>query len=270
MRPVVRWLGTETQSAGMPLNDFGRLLEHVRPADVVLVEGRTRMSGVIQSVTLSSWTHAALYLGRLDELVDREVARCLANENGWSDNQQLLIETEIGRGCVITPIERYADHHLRICRPRDLYESDREIVLRHALGRLGTAYDIRQIMDLLRFFFPYGLLPRRWRSSLFEMGSGYATRSVCSTLIAEAFMAVRYPILPHIQRGPDGSYVFRHRNSRLFVPRDFDYSPYFDIVKYPFFGDGDTRLYRDLTWEDDATLVAAFGSRPPKAGTGEN
>lgn len=255
MQPVVRWLGTETQSAGVPMNDFERPQEHVRPADVVLVEGLSRMSGVIQAVTLSSWTHAALYIGRLDGLRDGALAQRLANAHGWSGDQQLVIEAEVGRGCIVMPLERYAHYHLRICRPRDLSETDRDTVLAYAIARLGTAYDMRQIVDLLRFFFPYGLLPRRWRSSLFEIGHGEATRLVCSTLIAESFRAVCYPILPHIQRGTDGNYVFRQRNSRLFTPRDFDYSPYFDIVKYPFFGDADSRLYRELTWDDES---AAF------------
>lgn len=258
LQPVVGWLSREVQSPGMPLNDFGRLREHLRPADVVLVEGLSRMSAAIQAVTLSSWTHAALYLGRLDEFSDRNLAQRLAAENGWRDDQQLLVEAEVGRGCVITPLERYARNHLRLCRPRDLAEADREAVLGYAISRLGAGYDLRQVLDMLRFFFPYGLLPRRWRSSLFEVGHGEATRLVCSTLIAESFRVVRYPILPHIHRGADGGYVFHRRNSRLFAPRDFDYSPYFDIVKYPFFGDDDTRLYRDMEWGDDAPLESGL------------
>lgn len=252
LQPVVHWLGTEKSIRDMPMHDFGRLQEHLLPADVVLIEGLSRMSGVIQAVTLSSWTHAALYLGRLDELEDRGLADRLAAVHGWAAEQQLIIEAEVGCGCIISPLERYAEHHLRICRPRNLSGDDREIVLENAISRLGAAYDLRQIVDLLRFFFPYGLLPRRWRSSLFEVGHGRATRLVCSTLVAESFRAVSYPILPYIQRGPDGGYVFRHRNSRLFTPRDFDYSPYFDIIKYPFFGDDDRRLYLQMDWDEDA------------------
>lgn len=250
MRPVIRWLTEECRSEEMPLNDFGRLCEQVRPADVVLVEGRTRISGVIQAVTLSSWTHAALYLGRLDELPDSEVAQVLRQRHGWGGERQLLIETEIDQGTLIVPLDKYADYHLRICRPRNLLPEDNLRVRRFALERLGTAYNLRQIFDLLRFFFPYGLLPRRWRSSLFEVGKGEVTRTVCSTLIAHAFMSVRFPILPHIQRDTNGGYVLRARNARLFAPRDFDYSPYFDIIKYPFLVEDDVRIYRQLKWDE--------------------
>ncbi|MDN5938409.1 MAG: hypothetical protein L0H83_07075 [Salinisphaera sp.] len=250
IQAVSRWLAQETQPAGMPLNDFERLCEQLRPADVILVEGRSRFSGVIQAVTLSSWTHAALYLGRLGDLADRDLAAELTTRHGWSEERQLLIEAEIDRGCVITPVDSYAPYHLRLCRPRNLLPADRDAVLAHALANLGRTYNLRQVLDLLRFFFPYGLLPRRWRSTLFEAGHGEATRVICSTMIAKAFEAVRFPILPILHRAPGGGYVFHQRNARIYVPRDFDYSPYFDIIKYPFFGDDDVRLYRELRWDD--------------------
>jgi len=106
-------------------------------------------------------------------------------------------------------------------------------------------------MDLARFFFPWGVLPRRWRSSLFQHNAGEATRTVCSTLLAEAFGSVNFPILPFIWRATDGSIRFFKRNPRLFAPRDFDYSPYFHIIKYPFLGMGDLGLYRRLPWSED-------------------
>jgi hypothetical protein len=57
---------------------------------------------------------------------------------------------------------------------------------------------------------------------------------ICSALIAQAFDAVRYPILPKITRA--GSRQARReilhiRDSSLYMPRDFDISPYFEIVK---------------------------------------
>lgn len=248
LQPIIRWLTAEVRSQDMPLIDFHRLCEHVRPADVVLVEGRTRVAGVIQAVTLSSWTHSALYLGRLDELPDKALARDLQAQHGWRDDQQLLLEAEMGKGTHIVPLDDYAQCHLRICRPRNLLPEDNTKVRRYALAQLGRQYDIRQVVDFLRFFFPYGLLPRRWRSTLFEVGHGDFTRTVCSSLLAECFLSVRFPILPHIQRDAQGDYVFHRRNVRLFTPRDFDYSPYFDIIKYPFFGDADLPMYRELEW----------------------
>ncbi|GAB3672424.1 YiiX/YebB-like N1pC/P60 family cysteine hydrolase [Salinisphaera aquimarina] len=249
LAPAVKWLGADSRPLGMPRNDFARLCEHLRPADIVLVEGRTRISGVIQSVTLSAWTHAALCVGRLADLEESEATRRLRAE-GVTDATSILLEAELGRGVHLSPVTRYAREHLRLCRPRELSATDAQAVVAYALARLGTPYNLRQIGDLLRFFFPYGLLPRRWRSTLFEAGHSDMARTICSTLIARGFASVRYPILPTIHRGADGDMVFHRRDARLITPRDFDHSPYFDVIKYPFFGD-DVARYRELEWDDD-------------------
>ncbi|WP_228758943.1 hypothetical protein [Pseudomonas mucoides] len=65
------------------------------------------------------------------------------------------------------------------------------------------------------------------------------TRAICSTLLAQAFESIHYPILPEIDsRDPLHPAVeqacrelLHIRNYSLFVPRDFDVSPYFRIVK---------------------------------------
>jgi hypothetical protein len=69
---------------------------------------------------------------------------------------------------------------------------------------------------------------------MIAFGSGDPTKIICSALIAQAFDAVRYPILPKITRA--GSRAARReilhiRDSSLYMPRDFDISPYFEIVK---------------------------------------
>ncbi|MES1924037.1 YiiX/YebB-like N1pC/P60 family cysteine hydrolase [Salinisphaera sp. T31B1] len=251
--PVVAWLAADAQPLGPPRTDFARFRSHLRPADVVLVEGRSRVSAVIQSVTLSAWTHAALCVGRLDELEHSRHAHTAASKlraAGVDGRSMIVLEAELGRGVHLSPIERYADEHLRLCRPRELDDADAGRIVGFAVEHLGMPYNVRQIADLLRFFFPYGLLPRHWRSSLFEAGHGEMTRAICSTLIARAFASVRYPILPTIHRSDNGEMVFRRRNARLITPKDFDHSPYFEIVKYPFFGD-DVARYRELNWQGD-------------------
>ncbi len=67
------------------------------------------------------------------------------------------------------------------------------------------------------------------RAHLLALGSGDPTRAVCSTLIAEAFQSIRYPILPISIEGQTA--LFRRRHHILFTPRDFDLSPWFDVVK---------------------------------------
>lgn len=254
-RAVVAWLMTERPDRDSPRNNFERLSEQVRPGDVLLVAGRTRVAGVVQAVTLSSWSHAALYVGKAETLSEVPAARDLIERRRWRPGQQLLMEAELGRGAGLAPLDKYRNYHLRICRPRGLLDADAEKVIRHALDAIGLDYDVRQILDLLRFFFPYGLMPRHWRSTLFESHAGPNATTVCSTMIGRAFAAAHFPIVPVIHADAAGQYVFYRRNSRLLAPRDFDVSPYFDIIKYPFFGDDDIRLYRDMAWDESGVIV---------------
>ena len=117
------------------------------------------------------------------------------------------------------------------------------------MRHLGCDYDVRQLLDLARFIFPYGIVPRRWRSSLFQHNAGTPTRTVCSSLIAAAFSSVHFPILPVISHNEDGSVTLYKRNFRLYTPSDFDYSPYFDIIKYAYMGLEDMEIYRKLPWD---------------------
>lgn len=64
--------------------------------------------------------------------------------------------------------------------------------------RIGCTYDMRNIIDLARFLLPTPPVPVRWRRQMIALGSGEPTRAICSTLIAQAFQSVRYPILPSI------------------------------------------------------------------------
>ena len=44
------------------------------------------------------------------------------------------------------------------------------------------------------------------------------------------------------------------RNFRLYTPPDFDYSPYFEIIKYPLLGLNDLAVYRQLPWDQDGVI----------------
>lgn len=73
-------------------------------------------------------------------------------------------------------------------------------------------------------------------------------------MIAEAFYSVRFPILPLIHKQPDGKIELIPRNTRLYTPSDFDYSPYFEIIKYPFFELSERTVYHDLPWNQDGVI----------------
>lgn len=251
---AIDWLTRDGPPPPSPLCDFKRLTFELRPGDVVLVEGRTRIAEVIKVITQSAWSHSALYIGRLYDIRDEALRKNIEAHYDGDPQEQLVIEALMDQGTVITPLSSYRQDHLRICRPDNLSPDDADKVIAYSIKHLGWDYDLRQILDLARFFFPWGILPRRWRSSLFQHNAGAPTRIVCSTLLAEAFGCVDYPILPFIDRSDDGSVRFFKRNPRLFSPRDFDYSPYFSIIKYPFLGVNDLGLYRKLPWSTDDVI----------------
>jgi len=251
---ISEWLTKEGPPPSLPLCDVNRLCFELRPGDVLLVEGRSRVSDVIKIITQSSWTHAALYIGRLYDITDPDLQAKVAAAYPGDPGDQLILEALLGQGTIISPVSKYRKDHLRICRPTGLEPTDAQKIIGYTIQHLGSNYDVRHLLDLARFFFPWTILPRRWRSSLFEHNAGDPTRNVCSSLLAAAFSTVDFPILPFIDRSDDGSIRFFKRNPRLFTPKDFDYSPYFNIIKYPFLGLDDLGVYKRLPWCNDQLI----------------
>ncbi len=71
--------------------------------------------------------------------------------------------------------------------------------MRHVIDHLGVRYNVRHIFELARFFLPVSLVPRRWRRAALTFGTSPSGRAaICSTMIAEAFERVGYPILPEV------------------------------------------------------------------------
>lgn len=193
----------------------------LRPGDVLLVEGTNHISGVIKYLTQSTWSHAALYVGPI-------------GERTTDDGEPLvLVEANIGEGVVGAPLSKYYRSHTRICRPVGLTPDDCHRVCAYAMERIGFDYDVKNIIDLLRYLFPLPV-PQRWRRRLMALGSGHPSRIICSALIAQAFENVSYPILPKVTKKDDEDVrreILEIRHSSLYAPRDFDISPYFMLVK---------------------------------------
>jgi hypothetical protein len=230
------WLTYEPPTHEIMPYDFNRLKFEVRPGDVLLIEGRSRISSVIRTITQSPWTHAALYIGRAIDFDDDEDSHLHQKINAHiqaKPKTRLIIEGLLDRGNVVNKLSFYRHHHIRICRPIGITPEDIEKVVSYAINALGQPYNVRHLIDLARFLLPWSLLPRRWGSSLFRTRSGKPESGICSSLIAEAFLSVQFPILPFVKE--DQPAEIYHRNPYLYSPKDFDYSPYFNIIKYPLF-----------------------------------
>lgn len=233
------------------LSDFERICQKIQSADVILIEGRSRAGRVISTITKSAWTHAALYIGRLSDIQDLSLLNHVKKYYSGAADEQLVIESIMDKGVIISPLSQYKLEHVRICRPKGLPKEEAHKVIHHAMQLIGRPYDKQQIFDLARFLFPWFLLPGRWRSSLFSYQAGEYTKLTCSLLIAEAFMSISYPILPFVRKDSIRGYEFIRRNVRLFTPKDFDYSPYFDIIKYPIIELSDDVPYTTIPWNEE-------------------
>ncbi|MDQ2993335.1 MAG: hypothetical protein M3R00_00075 [Pseudomonadota bacterium] len=260
---IGRWLRRNTAPSRSYLCDFDRIRYELRPGDVLLIEGRNHISNVIKQVTQSPWTHSALYIGRLHDIDDPSLRTELIKFYKGQPDNQLIIESVLGKGTVVTDFNYYKNEHIRICRPQGLTRTDAQKVTAFAIQRLGREYDIRHIFDLFRFLFPWALLPRQWRSSIFETNAQKPTHDICSSMIAEAFASVKFPILPILVRDTKKGIQIINRNPKLFTPSDFDYSPYFHIIKYPFLDIAGRTSYSELPWKEEELVKLDQNDFPP-------
>ncbi|MEE9452294.1 MAG: YiiX/YebB-like N1pC/P60 family cysteine hydrolase [Gammaproteobacteria bacterium] len=249
-RRVIEWLQHEQAAEEQPICDYGRLSYELRLCDVVLIEGRSHVSKIIQTITKSPWSHAVLYIGRLHDIHNPIMREKVKSHYSGILGRQLVIESILGEGTIVSPLKKYQDQHLRICRPKGLTQQDAQKVIESAIGHLGLEYDIRHNLDLMRLLIPWSALPRRWHSSIFSHHAGIPTKEICSLMISEAFNSVNFPILPIIKTDHQKGLKLYHRNPRLYTPRDFDYSPFFEIIKYPIIELSDTAIYQQLPWQN--------------------
>lgn len=251
---LARYLSTEVHqhSSSLPTR-AERCLESLQPGDVLLVEGHSRISTAIKYLTQSTWSHAALYVGtEALEASDVPPGHC-------------FVEADVSEGIRSVSAALFEGYHTRICRPVGLSGDETAQVVAYAVARLGHRYDLRNVWDLARYLLPTPPVPLRFRRHMLSLGSGDPTRAICSTLIAQAFQSIGYPILPMIHSTsldrhdcPDCPHcvqeILKVRHHSLFAPRDFDVSPYFAVIK-PSLGAGFD--FHALNWEHDPRLSVA-------------
>ncbi|MEF8833897.1 MAG: lipo-like protein [Halofilum sp. (in: g-proteobacteria)] len=211
----------------------------LQPGDVLLVEGTSRLSSAIKYLTQSTWSHAAFYVG---DVIDPQ---------GFVGERRTLVEADVNDGVRAVPFSLYAGYHTRICRPVGLDGDATRRVCDYMIARLGYRYDVRNVFDLARYLIQTPPVPAHWKRRMLALGSGDPTRAICSSLIAQAFQSIHYPVLPHVEPGthPGAADEIHHiRHHSLFAPRDFDVSPYFDVIKPRIAAGFD---YRELVWEEE-------------------
>ena len=189
--------------------------------DIVLVDGNTRISTAIKYLTQSTWSHACLYVG----------------EKGADSSQLNLLEADLKDGVHLTNLDHFGNFNLRICRPVNLSDAEIEQLVEFARQRIGHQYDLKNVIDLIRYVIQKPAVPNHYRGALLSLGSGEPTKAICSTLIAESFQSIDYPILPRRNEvdglsAKAGEVPLLYRpHFTHFTPRDFDLSPYFKVVK---------------------------------------
>ena len=232
---IVEWLQKQIKEyenrSPFNLRDLESVMQ---PGDILLVDGNQRVSSAIKYLTQSTWSHAAFYLGKNNKFSEK------------FGTDAILIESDLKDGVITVPLSKYEKFNTRICRPAGLSDFEKEKVIEYMIDSIGLDYDRKNIIDLMRYLLPQPPVPIRFRRRMLALGSGTPSKVICSTLIAKAFQSISYPILPVIQkekklkevsyRGVKHSqYIekeyYHIRHYSLFVPRDFDLSPFFSTIK---------------------------------------
>ena len=130
--------------------DVAALRRVLEPGDVLLIEGYSRVSVAIKYLTMSTWSHSAMYVGNALGRVSPE------------GEPLTLVEVNLGQGCVAVPLSKYERFNTRICRAASLSSGDRARVVAFMIASLGTRYDMKHIIDLARYFLHTPPVPLRW------------------------------------------------------------------------------------------------------------
>jgi hypothetical protein len=246
----------------LPTSPGEMLAATLRRGDVLLVEGTSRFATAIKYLTQSTWSHSALYIG--DAL----------GPPGAGEEPRVLVDVDVVEGVRVIPLSKFSGLHTRICRPVGLSAEEVDKVVGFMLARVGNGYDLKNVFDLARYLIRTPPLPGSMKRRMIALGSGEPTRAICSTLLAQAFESIRYPILPEVELIPDDApgaaqarrEILHIRHYSLYAPRDFDVSPFFQIVK--------PRLerafdFRGLLWHEPKPDSAGDATPPPRPTAGQ-
>lgn len=198
-----------------------------------------------------------MYVG--DELIKKSGASRDKYLNEFGDDaNHLVIEAFTGKGVIATPIRKYQDYNIRVCRPFGISSPDLRTVIDTVISNLGKHYDQKNIIDIALMLLPSWMNPFKQRSMKACLGNCNDFQVICSGMLAQAFQRVGYPIVPGLKpagedektlkKNPYGAKLVMRHYSQI-LPRDFDLSPNFEIVKFNIIADGKFN-YKLLPWDD--------------------
>jgi hypothetical protein len=204
-RPLKRC--SQTAAADTESADPEALSAMLRCGDVVLTEGNTRMAALVRRITGSPWSHVSMYVGPLEEGPD----------------PGCIVEADVAAGVRAVPLSELKGLRLRVLRPTCLRDIDRRRLADWVVNRIGDEYDVDHAWALARRL--VGLPSARRLPPAGSIAQG-ATRFICSSLLAQAFVLVGYPIAA-VQLGDRDS---RGADHRYVTPRDFESAPVFEVI----------------------------------------
>jgi hypothetical protein len=176
-----------------PQSLYGTLL----PGDVLLTDGNTRAAALVRRFTKSSWAHVAMYVGALEEGTD---ARC-------------IVEADVAAGVRSVRLSELNGLQVRVLRPRGLNDRERRHLADWVVSRIGDDYDLRHAWTLGTKLLRLPLAPRLSAPPVTMAQT--ATRFICSSLLAQAFLLLGYSIVADL---------------RYVMPHDFASAPVFEVV----------------------------------------
>jgi len=188
---VARYLA-EPVSRAATTGDVLALSALLRPGDVLLTEGNTRVAALVCRVTRSPWAYVSIYVGPLEP----------------GDDPRCVIEADISAGVRAVPLSEFKGQRARIVRPLGLHETDRQRLADWLVGRIGHPYDLAHALALGLWFLK---LPGP-RTMVQD-----AKRFICSSLLVQAFLFVGHPIVAS--------------EARYVVPGDFESAAGFEVVQ---------------------------------------
>ena len=86
------------------------------------------------------------------------------------DEVKVVVDVDVVEGVRTIPLSAFAGMHTRICRPVGLSEAEIDALVAFMLERRGITYDLKNIVDLARYFVRTPPLPGSLRRRALSLG----------------------------------------------------------------------------------------------------